>query len=195
MGCPFSTRRCPPRSSCRARVGAAAQTCTGDVAELLCRPGDRPAAGDLSWSLLHLAELGELVAQVRRARHCLRVCSSPCPWGQQFSGWLGCCSQPPLGTAVHSAECLMGSVLRIVLAVGLACVEPCAWQESAQSPSLCRGGPGGTPVPGCPFRKGREGAQGWRGAAPVSLLRLMPFISELLARVRAELEMSGTAAG
>lgn len=30
---------------------------------------------------------------------------------------------------------------------------------------------------------------------PVSLLKLMPFISKLLARVRAELEMSGTAAG
>lgn len=81
----------------------------------------------------------------------------------------------------------MGSVLQIVLAVGLACVEPCARQESAQSPR--------TPVPGCPFCEGWEGARGWRGAAPVSLLRLMPFISELLARVRAELKMSGTAAG
>lgn len=37
-------------------------------------------------------------------------------------------------------------------------------------------------------------SRGWGGSA-VSLLRLMPFISELLAHVRAELEMSGSAAG
>lgn len=75
-------------------------------------------------------------------------------------------------------------------------MEPCARQESADSHQVCAGeGQEGLLYPGCPFCVGCGGAWGWRGAAPVSLLRLMPFISELLARVRAELEMSGTAAG
>lgn len=179
------------QSACR----PAAPSCGGDVAGLLCSPEEGEASGDPALEPPALCCAGRTHgtgAGGHSAAH--GACSSPCPQGQQPSqGWLGCCSQTALGTAVPSPECPMGSVPQIVPAVRLACVEPCARQESADSHHVCAGE--GLLYPGCPFCVGCGGAWGWWGAAPVSLLRLMPFISELLARVRAELEMSGTAAG
>lgn len=77
---------------------------------------------------------------------------------------------------------------------GVSAMEPCARQQQEDT-RLCQGGAGGAPVARLSLCVGCRGAWGRRGAAPVSPLRLMPSISELLARVRAELEMSGTAAG
>lgn len=100
-----------------------------------------------------------------------------------------------LRVAVPSAGCPGGSVPHMVLAVGSVRVEPCARRQrqtdTERVPGRGRRGPW-TRLSLC---VGCRGAWSRRGAAPVSLLRLMPAISELLARVRAELEMSGTAAG
>lgn len=125
------------------------------------------------------------------------ACSSPCPPGQPPSeGWQGDAHSQPWGWPCPQQGVPVALSPTLCWRWGL-----CGWSrvlarrrrqaDTESVPGRGRRGPW-TRLSLC---VGCRGAWGRRGAAPVSLLRLMPAISELLARVRAELEMSGTAAG
>lgn len=149
------------QSACR----PAAPSCGGDVAGLLCSPEEGEASGDPALEPPALCCAGRTHgtgAGGHSAAH--GACSSPCPQGQQPSqGWLGCCSQTALGTAVPSPECPMGSC-PTDCAGGEAgvCGAMCSAGISRQSPCLCRGG---APVPWLPLLRGMRRGLGLVGGS------------------------------